>query len=165
MGCLDWTVAGGAGCLCRVCNPIPHAYYQAARFDQASSWKVFRYIELPQMMGVLIDRILAARYCDSLYESIPEPFVVTGGGPGNSTPSCDRFWLKWPRQFDLVPARAVLDHVLSGDPVIPMCLHRDERTLIKGSATMSGFLHKKRGVPWPKIKGMRLSWAFVSCSC
>ncbi|MGR3442078.1 MAG: carbohydrate ABC transporter permease, partial [Thalassococcus profundi] len=33
---------------------IPDAYYQAAKIDQASRWKVFRYIELPKMMGVLM---------------------------------------------------------------------------------------------------------------
>ena len=33
---------------------IPDAYYQAAKIDQASRWKVFRYIELPKMAGVLM---------------------------------------------------------------------------------------------------------------
>ena len=37
---------------------IPDAYYQAAKIDQASRWSVFRYIELPKIMGVLMISIL-----------------------------------------------------------------------------------------------------------
>jgi len=33
---------------------IPEAYYQAARIDGASRWKVFRYIQLPKMQRVLL---------------------------------------------------------------------------------------------------------------
>ncbi|MGB8623143.1 MAG: sugar ABC transporter permease, partial [Paracoccaceae bacterium] len=43
---------------------IPDAYYQAAKIDQASRWKVFRYIELPKMSGVLTIAILL-RFMDS----------------------------------------------------------------------------------------------------
>ena len=62
---------------------IPDAYYQAAKIDQASRWKVFRYIELPKMQGVLLIAILL-RFMDS-FMIYTEPFVVTGGGPGSST--------------------------------------------------------------------------------
>jgi glycerol transport system permease protein len=62
---------------------IPDAYYQAAKIDQASRWSVFRYIELPKIMGVLMIAILL-RFMDS-FMIYTEPFVVTGGGPGSST--------------------------------------------------------------------------------
>jgi len=62
---------------------IPDAYYQAAKIDQASRWKVFRYIELPKMQGVLMIAILL-RFMDS-FMIYTEPFVVTGGGPGSAT--------------------------------------------------------------------------------
>jgi glycerol transport system permease protein len=62
---------------------IPDAYYQAAKIDQASRWKVFWYIELPKMQGVLLIAILL-RFMDS-FMIYTEPFVVTGGGPGSST--------------------------------------------------------------------------------
>ncbi len=62
---------------------IPDAYYQAAKIDQASRWKVFRYIELPKMQGVLMIAILL-RFMDS-FMIYTEPFVITGGGPGSST--------------------------------------------------------------------------------
>jgi glycerol transport system permease protein len=84
---------------------IPDAYYQAAKIDQASRWKVFRYIELPKMMGVLMIAILL-RFMDS-FMIYTEPFVVTGGGPGNSTTFLSIDLVKMAlRQFDLGPAAA-----------------------------------------------------------
>ncbi|WP_274425616.1 carbohydrate ABC transporter permease [Chelativorans sp. YIM 93263] len=62
---------------------IPDAYYQAARIDGASRWAVFRYIQLPKMNRVLLIAILL-RFMDS-FMIYTEPFVVTGGGPGNTT--------------------------------------------------------------------------------
>ena len=84
---------------------IPAAYYQAARIDQASRWKVFRYIELPKMMGVLMIAILL-RFMDS-FMIYTEPFVVTGGGPGNATTFLSIDLVKMALgQFDLGPAAA-----------------------------------------------------------
>jgi glycerol transport system permease protein len=62
---------------------IPDAYYQAARIDAAGRWAVFRNIELPKLRRVLVIGILL-RFIDS-FMIYTEPFVVTGGGPGNST--------------------------------------------------------------------------------
>ena len=62
---------------------IPDAYYQAAEIDGASRWAVFRYIQLPKMQRVLLIAVLL-RFMDS-FMIYTEPFVVTGGGPGNST--------------------------------------------------------------------------------
>ncbi|MCY4245177.1 MAG: sugar ABC transporter permease [Gammaproteobacteria bacterium] len=62
---------------------IPQPYYQAAKIDGASRWAVFRYIELPKMKHVLTIAILL-RFMDS-FMIYTEPFVLTGGGPGNTT--------------------------------------------------------------------------------
>jgi glycerol transport system permease protein len=62
---------------------IPDAYYQAARIDGASRWAVFRTIQLPKMRRVLLIAVLL-RFMDS-FMIYTEPFVLTGGGPGNST--------------------------------------------------------------------------------
>ena len=62
---------------------IPDAYYQAAKIDGASRWAVFRFIQLPKMGRVLLIAVLL-RFMDSFMIST-EPFVVTGGGPGNAT--------------------------------------------------------------------------------
>ena len=84
---------------------IPEAYYQAARIDQASRWKVFRFIELPKMQSVLLIAILL-RFMDS-FMIYTEPFVVTGGGPGNSTTFLSIDLVKQAiGQFDLGPAAA-----------------------------------------------------------
>ncbi len=84
---------------------IPQAYYQAARIDQASRWAVFRYIELPKMRGVLLIAVLL-RFMDS-FMIYTEPFVVTGGGPGNSTTFLSIDLVKMAvGQFDLGPAAA-----------------------------------------------------------
>ncbi len=84
---------------------IPNAYYQAAKVDQASRWAVFRYIELPKMQGVLLIAVLL-RFMDS-FMIYTEPFVVTGGGPGNSTTFLSIDLVKMAiGQFDLGPAAA-----------------------------------------------------------
>jgi glycerol transport system permease protein len=62
---------------------IPNAYYQAADIDGASGWAVFRYIELPKLRGVLTIAVLL-RFMDS-FLIYTEPFVLTGGGPGDAT--------------------------------------------------------------------------------
>ena len=84
---------------------IPDAYYQAARIDQASRWGVFRFIELPKMGGVLLIAVLL-RFMDS-FMIYTEPFVVTGGGPGNATTFLSIDLVKMAiGQFDLGPAAA-----------------------------------------------------------
>ncbi len=84
---------------------IPDAYYHAARIDGASSWAVFRYIQLPKMRGVLTIAVLL-RFMDS-FLIYAEPFVLTGGGPGNSTTFLSIYLVKMAvGQFDLGPAAA-----------------------------------------------------------
>ena len=84
---------------------IPEAYYQAAKIDQAGRLSVFRYIELPKMQGVLLIAILL-RFMDS-FMIYTEPFVLTGGGPGNATTFLSIDLVKMAiGQFDLGPAAA-----------------------------------------------------------
>jgi glycerol transport system permease protein len=84
---------------------IPDAYYQAARIDGASKFAVFRYIQLPKMRGVLVIGVLL-RFMDS-FMIYTEPFVLTGGGPGNATTFLSQYLTqKAVGQFDLGPAAA-----------------------------------------------------------
>jgi len=84
---------------------IPDAYYQAARIDGASKLDVFRFIQLPKMRGVLIIAVLL-RFMDS-FMIYTEPFVLTGGGPGNATTFLSQYLTqKAVGQFDLGPAAA-----------------------------------------------------------
>lgn len=85
---------------------IPDAYYQAAKIDGASAWSVFRYIQLPKMETVLTIAVLL-RFMDS-FNIYTEPFVLTGGGPGNSTTLLSIDLVKIALgQFDLGPAAAM----------------------------------------------------------
>jgi glycerol transport system permease protein len=85
---------------------IPDAYYQAAKIDGASKFAVFRHIQLPKMKKVLTIAILL-RFMDS-FMIYTEPFVLTGGGPGNSTTLLSIDLVKVALgQFDLGPAAAM----------------------------------------------------------
>jgi len=85
---------------------IPEAYYQAAHIDGAGRWSIFRSIQLPRMKRVLIIAVLL-RFMDS-FMIYTEPFVLTGGGPGNATTflSIDLVQMAV-GQFDLGPAAAM----------------------------------------------------------
>ncbi|TAY61020.1 carbohydrate ABC transporter permease [Rhizobium leguminosarum] len=85
---------------------IPDAFYQAAKIDGASRWAVLRYIQLPKMKRVLLIAVLL-RFMDS-FMIYTEPFVVTGGGPGNATTFLSIDLVKTALgQFDLGPAAAM----------------------------------------------------------
>ncbi|MCZ6668318.1 MAG: sugar ABC transporter permease [Gammaproteobacteria bacterium] len=85
---------------------IPDAYYQAAKIDGASPWSVFWRIQLPKMKHVLTIAILL-RFMDS-FMIYTEPFVLTGGGPGNTTTFLSIDLVKIALgQFDLGPAAAM----------------------------------------------------------
>ncbi|MFQ3193000.1 MAG: glycerol transport system permease protein [Paraglaciecola sp.] len=84
---------------------IPEAFYQAARIDRASSWAIFRFIQLPRLKSVLVIGVLL-RFMDS-FMIYTEPFVLTGGGPGNSTTFLSQALTKMAiGQFDIGPAAA-----------------------------------------------------------
>ncbi|MCP4161768.1 MAG: sugar ABC transporter permease, partial [Deltaproteobacteria bacterium] len=84
---------------------IPDAYYQAAKIDGASKWAVFRFIQLPKLKGVLIIAVLL-RFMDS-FMIYTEPFVLSGGGPGNATTFLSQYLAQLAiGQFDLGPAAA-----------------------------------------------------------
>ncbi len=84
---------------------VPPAYYQAAELDGASKWQVFRYVEMPRLSGVLVIAVLL-RLMDS-FMIYTEPFVLTGGGPGNATTFLSQYLATMAvGQFDLGPAAA-----------------------------------------------------------
>ena len=84
---------------------IPEAFYQAAKIDGASRFAVFRFIQLPKLRNVLMIAVLL-RFMDS-FMIYTEPFVLTGGGPGNATTFLSQYLTqKAVGQFDLGPAAA-----------------------------------------------------------
>ena len=84
---------------------VPAACYQAAELDGASKWQMFRYVELPRLKGVLVIAVLL-RLMDS-FMIYTEPFVLTGGGPGNTTTFLSQYLATMAvGQFDLGHAAA-----------------------------------------------------------
>ena len=62
---------------------VPQELYAAARVDGAGAWEQFRRITLPLLMPVVLI-VLVFRTMDAVrvFDAV---FVLTGGGPGNST--------------------------------------------------------------------------------
>jgi len=62
---------------------IPEGLYEAARIDGASDWHQFRSITLPMLMPtfVFVALITMIGYC----QLFAEPYVMTQGGPADST--------------------------------------------------------------------------------
>ena len=106
---------------------IPDAYYQAAKIDGASRWAIFRYIQLPKMNRVLLIAVLL-RFMDS-FMIYTEPFVVTGGGPGNSTTFLSIDLVKMAiGQFDLGAGGGDVDRLLPDHPAAVLgVLHRHDK--------------------------------------
>ena len=87
-------------------SSIPDAYYPAAKIDGAGGWAIFRFIQLPKLKRVLTTAFLL-RFMDS-FMIYTEPFVLTGGGPGNTTTFLSIDLVKIALgQFDLGPAAAM----------------------------------------------------------
>lgn len=84
---------------------IPHAYYQAAHVDGASTWKTFCYVTLPKLRPVLTLAILI-RFMDS-FKIYSEPLLLTGGGPGNATTFLSLFVARKAESYELGYAGAV----------------------------------------------------------
>jgi glycerol transport system permease protein len=86
-------------------SAIPPACYQAAVLDGAGRWQTFWYVEFPRLRSVLVIAVLL-RLMDSLM-IYTEPFVLTGGGPGNATTFLSQYLTSMAvGQFDLGPAAA-----------------------------------------------------------
>lgn len=62
---------------------IPAAHYQAAAIDGAGPWQVFRHIQLPKLLNVLLMAILL-RFMDS-FMIYTEAFPINAGGPEGAT--------------------------------------------------------------------------------
>ncbi len=105
-GCLALDLAGGAAGLCRPDRDSRTPTTRRRRSTARGPWAVFRYIQLPKMKRVLTIAVLL-RFMDS-FMIYTEPFVLTGGGPGNSTTFLSIDLVKIALgQFDLGPAAAM----------------------------------------------------------
>ncbi|HEX7113624.1 MAG TPA: sugar ABC transporter permease [Steroidobacter sp.] len=64
---------------------IPEDLYEAARIDGASSWQMFRHITLPGIGPVLL--LVSILTMAGYFQLFAEPYVMTEGGPLQSTMS------------------------------------------------------------------------------
>ena len=64
---------------------VPPQYYEAADLEGASSWQKFRYITLPSINPTIFMVVILSTIGG--FSLFIEPYVMTGGGPMNSTMS------------------------------------------------------------------------------
>jgi multiple sugar transport system permease protein len=64
---------------------IPVELYEAARIDGASAWRQFRYITLPMLAPTLL--MVGILTVSGYFQLFAEPYVITEGGPLQSTVS------------------------------------------------------------------------------
>ena len=64
---------------------IPQELYEAARIDGASAWRQFRYVTLPTLLPML--SMVAILTVAGYFQLFAEPYVMTQGGPLQSTMS------------------------------------------------------------------------------
>jgi len=62
---------------------IPRELYEAASLDGAGPWHQFRHVTLPGLRPVLIFALVLSII--GTLQLFTEPFLITGGGPGNAT--------------------------------------------------------------------------------
>lgn len=62
---------------------IPGELYEAARIDGANPWQQFRGITLPMLRPILLFALVLSVI--GTLQLFTEPFLITGGGPGNAT--------------------------------------------------------------------------------
>ena len=62
---------------------VPKEPLEQAMVDGANKWQVYRYLTIPMMMPVILTTTFI-RIMDAL-RIVDEVFMLTGGGPGNST--------------------------------------------------------------------------------
>ena len=85
-------------------STIPKEFYQAAAIDKASRWTVFKVVEFPRIIGVLLMALLL-RFMDS-FMSYTEAFSLNAGGPKNATMFLAMDLAESIKAFDYGPASA-----------------------------------------------------------
>src|SRR3546814_6584307 len=64
---------------------IPEDLYEAARIDGAGAWRQFRHVTLPMLGPVLL--LVGILTMSGYFQLFAEPYVMTQGGPLESTKS------------------------------------------------------------------------------
>jgi multiple sugar transport system permease protein len=81
---LTWSGFGGTMLIYLASlQDLPTELYEAAEIDGASVWHRIRHITVPHMRPLII--VMLVLQIIGVVQIFLEPFVLTGGGPGNST--------------------------------------------------------------------------------
>ena len=79
-----WAAAGGSIIIyVAALLGVPGELYDAAEVDGASIWRKIWHVTLPQLRGVLFVMLILQVIATA--QVFLEPFLFTGGGPGNAT--------------------------------------------------------------------------------
>jgi ABC-type sugar transport system permease subunit len=68
---------------------IPEQLYEAAKIDGAGRWRTFRNITLPLIMPSML-YVVVTQFISHMQVFV-QPYVITGGGPGNLSRSAVQY--------------------------------------------------------------------------
>ncbi|MCT8137038.1 sugar ABC transporter permease [Anaerobacillus sp. CMMVII] len=78
-----WSVGGGMVIWLAGLNSIPNYLYEVAKIDGANAWHRFRYVTIPMLTPTIFFNLVMGII--GALQSFGEAYVMTGGGPLNST--------------------------------------------------------------------------------
>jgi multiple sugar transport system permease protein len=80
---LWWTIGFNMIIFINALNQVPEDYYEAASLDGASAWQKFTNITLPTIKPVMLFVMITSTIAS--FNVYAQPFLMTRGGPGDST--------------------------------------------------------------------------------
>ncbi|MBB3111842.1 multiple sugar transport system permease protein [Paenibacillus phyllosphaerae] len=80
---LWWTIGFNMIIFINALNEVPEDYYEAASIDGANAWRKFTSITLPSIRPVMLFIIITSTIAS--FNVYAQPFLLTRGGPGDST--------------------------------------------------------------------------------
>ena len=89
---------------------IPRRLYEAAEIDGADGWAQFRYITLPMLAPTFL--FVTVITLIGYFQLFAEPYVMTQGGPGDSTTTASIFIFKQLFEFNRYGYSAALSFLL-----------------------------------------------------
>ncbi|MCR2806988.1 carbohydrate ABC transporter permease [Paenibacillus soyae] len=80
---LWWTIGFNMIIFINALNEVPEDYYEAASIDGATAWSKFVHITLPSIRPVMLFVMITSTIAS--FNVYAQPFLLTRGGPGDST--------------------------------------------------------------------------------
>ncbi|EXX85433.1 ABC transporter permease [Paenibacillus darwinianus] len=80
---LWWTIGFNMIIFINALNEVPEDHYEAASIDGAGAWKKFAHITLPSIRPIILFIMITSTIAS--FNIFAQPFLLTRGGPGDST--------------------------------------------------------------------------------